>query len=161
MVVLNLAEFIFLAFLGIHVYICGLHTVQRECMCVLTVMRVKHSCFLEVQRKCRARKYELHSTCPHIYTCIYLIYISYKTLQTATKIHTPPPNHVINQHNHIHLENSITSDTAKININLLTLKVLVATIDAQWEGMGNVGSARYELALLPPCPTIRVLSYSN
>ena len=43
----------------------------------------------------------------------------------------------------------------------LTLKVLVATIDAQWEGMGDVGLARYELALLPPCPTIRVLSYSN
>ena len=44
---------------------------------------------------------------------------------------------------------------------MLTLKVLVATIDAQWEGMGDVGSARYEPALLPPCPTIRVLSYSN
>ena len=43
----------------------------------------------------------------------------------------------------------------------LTLKVLVATTDAQWEGMGDVGSARYEPALLPPCPTIRVLSYSN
>ena len=43
----------------------------------------------------------------------------------------------------------------------LTLKMLVATIDAQWEGMGDVGSARYEPALLPPCPTIRVLSYSN
>ena len=43
----------------------------------------------------------------------------------------------------------------------LTLKVLVTTIDAQWEGMGDVGSARYEPALLPPCPTIRVLSYSN
>ena len=43
----------------------------------------------------------------------------------------------------------------------LTLKVLVAAIDAQWEGMGDVGSARYEPALLPPCPTIRVLSYSN
>ena len=43
----------------------------------------------------------------------------------------------------------------------LTLKVLVTTIDAQWEGMGDLGSARYELALLPPCPTIRVLSYSN
>ena len=27
---------------------------------------------------------------------------------------------------------------------LLTLKVLVATIDAQWEGMGDVGLARYE-----------------
>ena len=25
----------------------------------------------------------------------------------------------------------------------LTLTVLVATIDAQWEGMGDVGSARY------------------
>ena len=44
---------------------------------------------------------------------------------------------------------------------LLTLKVLVATIDAQWEGMGDVGSARYESALLPPCPTIRVLYFSN
>ena len=43
----------------------------------------------------------------------------------------------------------------------LTLKVLVSTIDAQWEGMGDVGSARYEPALLPPCPTTRVLSYSN
>ena len=43
----------------------------------------------------------------------------------------------------------------------LTLKVLVATIDAQREGMGDVGSARYEPALLPPCPTITVLSYSN
>ena len=43
----------------------------------------------------------------------------------------------------------------------LTLKVLVTTIDAQWEGMGDVGSARYEPALLPPCPTIRILSYSN
>ena len=27
--------------------------------------------------------------------------------------------------------------------------------------MGGVGSARYEPALLPPCPTIRALSYSN
>ena len=43
----------------------------------------------------------------------------------------------------------------------LTLKVRVTTIDAQWEGMGDVGSARYEPALLPPCLTIRVLSYSN
>ena len=43
-----------------------------------------------------------------------------------------------------------------ILVTTLTLKVLVATIDAQWEGMGDVGSARYEPALLPPCPTIRV-----
>ena len=49
----------------------------------------------------------------------------------------------------------------KYFIILLTLKVLVTTIDAQWEGMGDVGPASYEPALLPPCPTIRVLSYSN
>ena len=30
----------------------------------------------------------------------------------------------------------------------------VGVYDAQWEGMGDVGSARYEPALLPPCPTI-------
>ena len=37
-------------------------------------------------------------------------------------------------------------------LDLLTLKVLVVTIDAQWEGMGDVGSARYEPALLPSLP---------
>ena len=41
-------------------------------------------------------------------------------------------------------------------IETLTLKVLVTTIDAQWEGRGDVGLARYEPALLPPSPTIRV-----
>ena len=50
---------------------------------------------------------------------------------------------------------------SECTLELLTLKVLVATIDAQWEAMGDVGSARYEPALLPPCPTIRVLSCSN
>ena len=53
---------------------------------------------------------------------------------------------------------SISKDGLQIR---LTLKVLVATIDAQWEGMGDVGSARYEPALHPPCQTIRVLSYSD
>ena len=43
----------------------------------------------------------------------------------------------------------------------LTLTMLVTAIDVQWEGMGDVGSARYEPTLLPPCPAIRVLSYSN
>ena len=33
--------------------------------------------------------------------------------------------------------------------------------DSTVRGMGEVGSARYEPALLPPCPSIRVLSYSN
>ena len=43
----------------------------------------------------------------------------------------------------------------------ISLKVLVTTIDSQWEGIGDVGLARYEPALRPPCPTIRVLSYSS
>ena len=34
----------------------------------------------------------------------------------------------------------------------LTLKVLVVTIGVLWEGMGDVGSVRYEPALLPPMP---------
>ena len=45
----------------------------------------------------------------------------------------------------------------QIDINTtdqLTLKVLVTTIDAQWQGMGDVGLVRYEPALLPPCRTI-------
>ena len=48
-----------------------------------------------------------------------------------------------------------------VHVVVLTLTVLVTTIDAHWKRMGDVGSARYEPALLPPCPTIRVLSYSN
>ena len=45
--------------------------------------------------------------------------------------------------------------------NWYTGTLLNRIITAQWEGMGDVGSARYELALLPPCPTIRGLCYSN
>ena len=51
--------------------------------------------------------------------------------------------------------------TYSVQVRLTLIKVLVVTIDAQWEGMGDVGSARYEPALLSPCPTIRALSYSN
>ena len=60
-----------------------------------------------------------------------------------------------------HMKIMRTCRPGSIDWCLLTLTVLVATIDTQWEGMGDVGSARYESALLPPCPTIRVLSYSN
>ena len=56
---------------------------------------------------------------------------------------------------------SSSAYVVRTRLLLLTLKVLVTAIDARWEGMGDVGSARYEPALLPPCPTIRVLSYSN
>ena len=75
------------------------------------------------------------------------------TTRKLTSMKRPPTPHILH-----------TNCTLYSNFRpqkLLTLKVLVATIDAQWEGMGDVGSARYEPALLPPCPTIRVLSYSN
>ena len=48
----------------------------------------------------------------------------------------------------------LTCDSLHNQWTLIT--VLVATIGEQWEGMGDVGSARYEPALLPPCPAIRV-----
>ena len=53
---------------------------------------------------------------------------------------------------------STNSDHDMVHLSQSTLKVLVTTIDAQWEGMGDVGSARYEPALLPPSSTIKVLS---
>ena len=71
---------------------------------------------------------------------------------------------MVNVEHTIHCKGYYNNKCHKELVNyptLLTLKVLVATIEAQWEGMGDVGSARYEPALLPPCPTIRVLSYSN
>ena len=74
-------------------------------------------------------------------------------------------NILIQKHTHFKgcPEESQTSTHIRnlIAVFTLTLKVLVTTIDAQWEGMGDVGSARYEPALLTPCPTIRVLSYSS
>ena len=60
-----------------------------------------------------------------------------------------------------YLSNTQLNGSPEARCRYAALTVLVTTIDAQWEGMGDVGSARYEPALLPPCPTIRVLSYSN
>ena len=40
------------------------------------------------------------------------------------------------------LPEGILDDTC--SIGKLTLKVLVTTTDAQWKGMGDVGSARYK-----------------
>ena len=45
--------------------------------------------------------------------------------------------------------------------NWCTATLWNRVITAQCEGMGEVGSARYEPALLPPCPSIRALCYSN
>ena len=65
-----------------------------------------------------------------------------------------------------HLNHVCSSATGQLILNkrqnglfvYLTLKVLVVTIDAQWEGMGDVGSVRYGPTLLPPCVTMTVLS---
>ena len=58
--------------------------------------------------------------------------------------------------------NNITHNSLSASHNnWCTATLLTRIITAQWEGMGDVGSARYEPALLPPCPTRRVLCYSN
>ena len=74
-------------------------------------------------------------------------------MEQLTTPHSTEKSELYKWHLHTH--------EAGLSFHILTLKVLVATTDAQWERMGDVGSARYEPALLPPCPTIRVLSYSN
>ena len=58
--------------------------------------------------------------------------------------------------------NTRSTPTGKHPLNLIGIcTLLIMTITAQWEGMGDVGSARHELALLLLCPTIKVLNYSN
>ena len=56
----------------------------------------------------------------------------------------------------LYLRTELFADLAWEIESIITLKVLVATIDAQWEGMGDVELARYEPALLHPCLIIRV-----
>ena len=58
---------------------------------------------------------------------------------------------------HIYQHNSYSASHG----NWCTATLWNRIVTAQCEGMGEVGSARYEPALLPPCPSIRVLSYSN
>ena len=50
------------------------------------------------------------------------------------------------------LEHTYHITARSSNLLHLALTVLVATTDAQWEGIVDVGSARYEPALLPPMP---------
>ena len=81
-------------------------------------------------------------------------HIKFLTDSPSPSLKSPPhPQHPFG-HIYVHFK-------SHAQVQGLTLTVLVMTIDAQWEGMGDVGSVRYELALLPPCPTIRVLNYSN
>ena len=84
--------------------------------------------------------------------------VATSTLRVNHLLISVPKQHHTNQYNSF--IGLISLDTNNGH-SILTLTVLVATTDAQWEGMGNIGSARYEPALLPPCPTIRVLGYNN
>ena len=59
--------------------------------------------------------------------------------------------------NIVHIHYSLNSYSASHD-NWCTATLWNRTMTAQCEGMGEVGSARYEPALLPPCPSIRVLN---
>ena len=61
----------------------------------------------------------------------------------------------------LHIILSYVNSYSASHDNWCTVTLWNRIMTAQCEGMGEVGSARYEPALLPPCPSIRVLSYSN
>ena len=65
------------------------------------------------------------------------------------------PSFQVMRHNH-----SFNSYSANYD-NWCTATLWNRIMTVQCEGMGEVGSARYEPTLLPPCPSIRALSYSN
>ena len=59
------------------------------------------------------------------------------------------------------LDSLIINSYSASHDNWCTATLWNRIMTAQCEGMGEVGSARYEPALLPPCPSIRALCYSN
>ena len=61
----------------------------------------------------------------------------------------------------LHIAVSLGNSYSASRDNWCTSTLWNRIMAAQCEGMGEVGSARYEPALLPPCPSTRVLSYSN
>ena len=66
-------------------------------------------------------------------------------------------HHIIYCVHSVHLFNSYSAS----HDNWCTATLWNRIMTTQCEGMGEVGSARYEPALLPPCPSIRALCYSN
>ena len=75
---------------------------------------------------------------------------------------TQPTTHWHIQHEPWYrLQHSYFNSYSASRSNWCTATLWNRIMTAQCEGMGEVGSARYEPALLPPCPSIRVLSYSN
>ena len=78
-----------------------------------------------------------------------------------------PPTHpllyptVVNQRNLTQMLSLSINSYSASHDNWCTATLWNRIMTAQCEGMGEVGSARYEPALLPPCPSIRALCYSN
>ena len=79
---------------------------------------------------------------------------SYKMEKDFFSAETVACQHYLHSH-------SVFNSYSASHGNWCTATLWNRIMTAQCEGMGEVGSARYEPALLPPCPSIRVLSYSN
>ena len=107
------------------------------------------ACRLVGYYKSMQNKYFCHtyaSSVVNIYGCPFLkASDSYHLIPLDSTMTSPPP---VNSYSASHG-------------NWCTATLWNRIMTAQCEGMGEVGSARYEPALLPPCPSIRVLSYSN
>ena len=98
----------------------------------------RHCAWLCAQNTCGIKKYPSHS----------IIFIP---------IHSPGSSSPKNGQ----VLNIIINSYSASRDNWCTATLWNRIMTVQCEGMGEVGSARYEPALLPPCPSIRVLSYSN
>ena len=86
-------------------------------------------------------------------------WLSYIYAQTFTWIPSPLPSQGTCRFYVFAYSCFVVNSYSASHNNWCTATLLNRIITAQWEGMGDVGSARYEPALLPPCLTIRVLCY--
>ena len=125
---------------------CTLTTFSQQLVCQLFIMFSGENLLwlhgYSVRLACEQNALMLQCLrvfCVHCVTCLWMHYIAFT--------HIP----------HYRYINSYSASHG----NWCTATLWNRIMTAQCEGMGDVGSARYEPALLPPCLSIRLLSYSN
>ena len=97
----------------------------------------------------------------HILKCTYSSFLLYYFTSAWRKWSCITNNAHVSKYEHILGIFAFINSYSASHDNWCTATLWNRIMTAQCEGMGEVGSARYEPALLPPCPSIRVLSYSN
>ena len=90
---------------------------------------------------------------------IFTLYLGVENGQTPSRKHFDKNNIIMTIFSSSSFLDNPTK-VATISI-LLTLTVLVTTIDAQWEGMGDVGVGEVRAGTTSPMPNHNGLSYSH